>query len=225
MNTLLQPEIKSPCDTPCDSPCGDDSPCDEAPMAPKSAWHRLLENSLHNTLDIAFDEVRKEPKKILMVGGCRQRDFARHIALLLPAADISLVDPDAEQARLAKEEVCCRFKFITTPTEAMPFDNGQFDLVIAHNLPEFCDDWQAALAEIRRVTSNDQGNVMISLPRKAFWNSLSWLPGLKAALAKTGTTLTGPSLKPENVICFLGKTAPIHLKTNPFPWTWLVANT
>src|SRR5689334_16894962 len=95
-----------PCGQPCDHPC--DEPCEDK-QAKQSRWTQWLRDSIFNALDVCFDDVYREPKKILIVGGCRQMALSQHIALLLPAAEITLVDPDDAVVERAKAEICCRF--------------------------------------------------------------------------------------------------------------------
>jgi hypothetical protein len=219
--------LKSGCETPCDQfeDCGSGDCSDKPEKKPAKAgfWQSMFVKGLHNTLNLAFDEVYQEPKKILMIGGCRQTDFARHVALLLPAADITLVDPDANVTERAKAEICCRFKFETSEIESMPFDNGQFDLIIAHNLPEYVQNQAGADAEIARITSKRQGNVMLSTLNPLSMNLFSWLPGFKSGLMATGVDLKASSVDLDAVKrVFTSSQGSLALEVNPLPWQWLV---
>lgn len=207
-----------PCGQPCDHPC--DEPCEDK-AANGSALTRFFRASLLNTLDVCFDDVYQEPKKILIIGGCRQRDLAQHIALLLPAADIVLVDPDEAEARKAEKEICCRFKFVAAPLEAMPFDNEAFDLTIAHNVFAYMADWNQALGEICRVTGK---NLLLSHHRPLLWKLASRLNGFEGAMRELGTADI-PDALPEKFdwLTRLYLYAKIKTKLAPFPWAVYMA--
>lgn len=219
--------IDSPCDGPCGKPCGDGGDCggsgDCGGPAP-SVLSRTLFEGFVNALDLCFDEVLKEPAKILMIGGCRQRDFAQYMALLLPGSDIALIDPDPREAQKAREEVCCRFKFLSGAIERMPFETGEFDLVLAHNLPEFTRDPDVAVDEIARVTSRDRGNFLITHHRPRLWQIARYVPGMRKAVRETGTRLPERLPLPEELEVMdrlprmIKRHAEIGLRLSPFPW-------
>lgn len=203
---------KGPCGQPCDHPC--EEPCQPGV---ETFWQRLFKASLWNTLDICFDDVLSEPKKILIVGGCRQMDLSQRLALLLPAADITLVDPDEAIAQKAKEEVCCRFKFIAAPLEQLPFEASQFDLTIAHNFLAYPQqNWRRALSELGRVTGK---NLFLSVHRPWLWSALRALPGACYGMNALGVQM--PQTLPEKfeLLMHLHLYAKIKSKLAPLPWT------
>ncbi len=203
----------------CGEPCHDcDKPCDEHPKqaAGTSLWTRFLKASLFNTLDLCFDDVYQEPKRILIVGGCRQLDLSQHIALLLPAAEIVLVDPDEAEAKRAEAEICCRFKFVAAPLEKLPFETESFDLTIAHNFLAYSGQWEQSLFEICRVTKH---NLMFSVHRPLVWGLMKHLGGLSQAMRSLGIEF--PQRLPESydLLTRLYLFARIKTRLNPFPWT------
>lgn len=203
---------KGPCGQPCEHPC--EQPCEPGQ---ETRWQRLFKASLWNTLDLCFDEVYSEPKKILIVGGCRQMDLSQRLALLLPAADITLVDPDEEITRKTKEEVCCRFKFIAAPLEKLPFDTSEFDLTVAHNFLAYPErDWRAAMSELGRVT---QKNLLFSVHRPWLWKLGRMLPGACYGMNALGLQL--PPRVPEKfeLLTHLYLYAKVKNRLSPFPWT------
>lgn len=214
--TPCNDSITIPDKPPCEHPC--ESPCEQQQCAGKQAfWTDLMRSSLINTLDVCFDDVYAEPKKILMVGGCRQRDLAQHVALLLPAADIVLVDPDAVETEKAEKEICCRFKFITAPLEALPFEDGAFDLTIAHNALAYAQNWPQAISEITRVSNK---NVLLSVHRPWLWKLFQGFSPIKAAMTKLGT-FDLPTLPTQyDFLSRLTLYAKIKTRLKPFPWTF-----
>lgn len=198
------------CGEPCSQPCG------EKPQSLPSRWAGWLKASLFNTLDLCFDDVYREPRRILIVGGCRQLALAQHIALLLPATEITLVDSDEAVVRQAKEAICCRFRFVAAPLEALPFDADDFDLTLAHNFFAYPADWQRAMAELGRVTS---GNLFLSLHRPLLWSLARKIRGMRCAMAELG------ALPPERLpsrfelLSAIRLYAKIKTCLSPFPWT------
>jgi len=204
--------------------------CDSAESCGKQKTATLMGRgffgALVNAVDLCFDDVYAEPRKILIAGGCRQRDLAQYIALLLPAPEITLVDPDSEIVRRTQEEICCRFKFVSAQLDELPFEDGTFDLVIAHNFFELTDvrnnHWKAALKELFRVTYADeqhQGNVMISHHRKALWGMLQRVPGMAGAMAQQGVALPPHLPDAEDVYEQLALQSRTVNTYSPLPWT------
>ena len=224
MNASLSlcPEPETPCASPShNAPCGEDpcrEPCETQGVAGSGGfWRRAFEASLWNTLDVCFDDIRSEPQKILILGGCRQLDLSRRLALLLPAADITLVDPDARIAQKAREEVCCRFKFIAAPMERLPFETAAFDLTIAHNFLAYPgSNWRQALSEAARVTRR---HLLLSMHRPRLWRLLRLFPGADQGMQAMGVTI--PERLPETFefLTHLYVYARIQTRLAPFPWT------
>jgi SAM-dependent methyltransferase len=213
----------NPCDGPCGKPCADEADCEEGCAEAGATTHapltRMLFQTFVNALDVCFDEVLKEPKKILIIGGCRQRDFAQYIALLLLGSDITLLDPDPRQAQRAREEICCRFKFLSGAVEQMPFENGEFDLVFAHNLPEFSLDLDAAVAEIARITTRDRGNFMITHHRPLLWQWARYFPGMRHALRQMGISVPEDRIPTiSRLPGLISRSAAIGTRLSPLPW-------
>jgi SAM-dependent methyltransferase len=183
----------------------------------ESRLFRWLKASLLNTLDLCFDDVYREPKRILIVGGCRQIPLAQHLALLLPAAEITLVDADEAVVQQAKEAICCRFRFVAAPLEALPFEPDAFDLTIAHNLPAYAEDWKRVLSELGRVTER---NLLVSVHRPRLWSLAARLGGFRDAMRRMGTPDV-PAHPPESHewLTRLYLYARVKTRLSPFPWT------
>ena len=214
--------VNDVCSLACDTPC--------AKSRMKTGLAQRFLKAFFNAVDLCFDDVYQEPQKILMVGGCRQRDFAQHIALLLPAAEITLIDPDPEEARKAQEEICCRFKFIPAQPDELPFEDGYFDLVFAHNFFELAEvrnnHWKVGLRELFRVTSKNperRGNVLISWHRVWVWQLLKQLPGVSQAFALQGNRMPFHLPDPEDIRTVLGRAgAVVESTVSPLPWqVWM----
>lgn len=155
-------------------------------VEPESLVYKALNNGFNQVLDLCFDEVLKAPKKVLIIGGCRQRLFAQHIALMLPMVQIHLLDPDKVQAEKAADEICCRFQFDHAPLDQTGYDNGEFDIVFAQNLPEYTDSPEPVLKEIKRILTPDMGNLFLTgiNPSSYAWGK--FIPGVKNYLNVQG---------------------------------------
>ena len=207
------------CGKPCD---GCDEPCDERKAQFMGRMAQWLKDSLFNSLDVCFDDVYKEPKTILIVGGCRQMDLSQHIALLLPAAEITLVDPDEAVVAKAKEEVCCRFKFVPSSLEALPFEREYFDLTIAHNFLAYPEDWKKALAEVGRVTN---GNLFISHHRPLLWKLFGGFAPLRKAMETLGTDVPDRLPSQFDFLTGLCDFSKVKTKLAGFPWVTYMTTT
>lgn len=205
-----------PCGQPCDQPCAE--PCDEHPsdVVPTRGLARLLETTLYNALDVCFDEVMAEPRKMLIVGGCRQRNLAQHLALLLPGTDMVLVDPEARVVQKAQEEICCRFKFVHAPLEALPFDTDEFDVTIAHNFLAYPEHWESAVDELGRVT---RANLLISHQRPLLWALTRWLGPFEKALKAQGVELPRKLPPKFELLNRLYRTSRVKTCIAPYPFT------
>ncbi|MEM0951237.1 MAG: class I SAM-dependent methyltransferase [Cyanobacteria bacterium P01_H01_bin.74] len=216
----MLPALASPSPTEsfqsaCNEPCSD-GPCDqEGKLKPVSRHADWLKTSLFNTLDLCFDEVYEEPKKILIPGGCRQILLAQHIALLLPAAEIVLTDACAQTVKKTEEEICCRFKFVCAPAESLPFEKNYFDLTIANNFFAYTHNWKTALAEICRVTHQ---NIFLSMHRPVVWQLFGRFFGGNASLAELGIVLPENLPDPDEFSKLSGVLLKTKMKWTPLPW-------
>ncbi|MBY0405944.1 MAG: class I SAM-dependent methyltransferase [Cyanobacteria bacterium] len=218
---LASSKEKSPCDSPCSSPCSE-GPCDEKESLDgvKSGFADVIHTGFQNGIKVCFDELLHEPRRILLIGGCRQREFARYLGFLLPATDIVVLDYDLGEVERAKEEVCCRFTFAHAKTEKLPFADGTFDLTIAHHLFEYVENWEDAMAEIARVTSEF---FLFTTVRPVWWDLAN---GLKSVQKDFHTqALHKPIQQPtqNELFSYVNIYSKIKLKLSPIPWRMYMA--
>jgi hypothetical protein len=214
-------EIKPPCTKPCNEPCEEPCPsheelgCDENMVPIKSGVPALIQTGFYNAFKLAFDEILAEPQRILMIGGCRQRDFARFLGFLLPATEIVVLDTDRAEMEKAKEEVCCRFHFTHSTMEKLPFDDQCFDLTLGHHVMEYVQDWPRAVAEIKRVTKS---NVMLTHPSALSWKMVQAMPGMKQDFEHSGIRLPEYEISKTQLIHSLKTFGKVKSHTTPMPW-------
>ena len=111
------------------------------------------------------------PRSVLEVG-CGEGKLADHLMGLshqpeqFEACDISLdkLAPGLNE----------RIHFSAANIYQLPFDGGQFDLVVCCEVMEHLDDPARALAEIARVSS---GWLLVSTPREPLWRLLNLARG------------------------------------------------
>lgn len=198
--------VSKPC---CDDP---DAPAEDDVSRPKIA--RAIESSFYNALELCFAELTVEPQRILLIGGCRQRDFARRLGFLLPFCKIVALDPDPAVVEAAEKEVACRFRFEHEQLNKLPYNDDGFDLTIVHNLAEFTDEPQRAVDEIARVT---QHHVLVSHHRPFAWFLMKGFGPVKTAMAQLGCTIPNKTTTNEWEQA-LFDVAETQLRLSPLPW-------
>jgi hypothetical protein len=189
-----------------------------------------LTEGFNNVLNLYIDELREEPKRILIIGGCRQRALARKLALIFINSQITVTDPDPEEARLADEEVNCRLKFIHAPCEALPFADNAFDVTFAHHWFDLVTHFPKAASEASRVT---QTTFWCSHLNGAGQKFPGLFPGLHAHLAADRLTHNPQAMAntPDKNVLLRQMLLYAKLQKNMhpglvelFPWaTWLFA--
>ncbi len=200
--------------------------CDERKAAVLGAratsWlaGRLTEG-FYNALSLCLDELREEPKKILVVGGARQVELSRYLAFLFPASQISVLDTDAEATLKAMESIHCRLRFFTSDIESTLFPDRHFDLVIAHHVFEYVKDWGKGVDELSRITKTA---VIWTTLRAQLWQGLTRFdPKLLAWMPTQGLTL--PLYQPDRnaILREVIRVGRVQTQVNPWPWQmWMM---
>jgi ubiquinone/menaquinone biosynthesis C-methylase UbiE len=110
-------------------------------------------------------------------------------------------------------------QYRTGDVEALPYPDGDFELVSAIEVLEHVADPAAALAEMTRVASR---NVLVSVPREPLWRALNLARG--AYLRDLGNT---PGhihhLSRRALARLVSQHAPIEEVRTPLPWTMVLA--
>ncbi|MBX2859925.1 MAG: class I SAM-dependent methyltransferase [Vampirovibrio sp.] len=194
--------------------------CEKKSVPLSNNQESLIEGGFYRALEVCFGELKKEPKTMLIIGGCRQLAMAKKLAFAFPFTDITLLDPDEAQVTKAQEEICCRFKFVQGTLEALPFEDNAFDVTIAHHLFEYVKDWPLAMAHIGRTTNN---KFIYSTFRPNVAKAMNMLPGvnIEETLQKMGLTrLDKPVNDPGNnmFLTHLTRYGKLKVMLEPPPW-------
>lgn len=176
-----------------------------------SGIQKAIQTGFENAVYLCLDEMKTEPKRILHIGGCRQRWFLQHIALLFPAAEIHALDTDADIVQKTKEDICCRFQFMVSDTEKMPYPNDYFDLTLGHGLLPLVKDLEKTMDEISRIT---QGYFFYTSTHRLGWQLLNALPGVDM---KSEGADPSP-IKLNDLYRYLNRHGKTRYQVASFPW-------
>lgn len=189
-------------------------------VSPQAAYQRAL----YRVLDVCLDALEALPQQVLIVGGARQRTLARELAFIFPQSKMTIVDPDAQCLRQAKEEICCRFDFVHAPLEALPFADNHFDLTVSLHLAACVAHWDLATSELARVTF---GHWLASAAHASGPGWVQALPFLRNAHDAEGLQLSASAgeaaASPNDVLRCLWRHGKPVQRVALFPWTfWMV---
>lgn len=182
--------------------------------AKNPAIRKLTERWVAN-LERVFDRVARDPKgapKRALEVGCGegviadklQRRWAEVVALDLPDAGLR-----AEWRQYPGP------RFLHGNAHALPFEDNQFDLVVAVEVLEHLDDPVQGLREIARVGTR---HVVLSVPREPIFRSCNLIAGRYVKdLGNTPGHLNHWSK--AGFVKFVATVADVREVTSPFPWT------
>jgi len=87
------------------------------------------------------------------------------------------LDVSDEAVNAAREAYpLANLQFISAPAQAIPFDDGSFDLVVAFEVIEHLEDWPALLKQAQRLLAPG-GQFIISTPNKEYYAESRRLAG------------------------------------------------
>jgi SAM-dependent methyltransferase len=152
-------------------------------------WVQGLEYGLYQSQALCLEKIKTPPRRIVIIGGCRQRQLAEYLAFRYPDSKIALLDPDLAQVAQAKADIHCRFHFMHASPEQLPLPDDSVDLVIAHQLMDYVTDWSAASLELARIT---KGHLLLSLALPMRQRLIGCLPHTRDWLALNGFIQQAP---------------------------------
>ena len=180
---------------------------------------RRLMAGFHSALDDLWDHAA--PESVLDVG-CGEGVLTEQFAERVSGGQVVGVDLDDPQLR---EEWARRARpnldFRSADASALPFTDGEYDLVCALEVLEHVPDPDRVLAEMVRVARR---HVLVSVPREPVWRALNMLRG--AYIRQLGNTPGHVNhwSKPS-FLDFVNRHGQIAAIRSPFPWTMLLVRT
>lgn len=145
----------------------------------------------YNALEAALDELPfNQPRRILVLGGCRQRDLARRLGFMIPLSQIVVFDPEEARAEEAKAIIKCRFDFRHGALDALPFADGHFDWVLAHDWAAYLNNTQSPQAVLSELARVSRQVLVLSQRRRVLWSLAARLPGVQTAWQAMGFETT-----------------------------------
>jgi len=160
----------------CDGP-HETSPCATTPQT--TGW---LANQLYkaylSSFNMCLSQLGWVPQSILEIGS-GDGSMVSYTGKLFMDADLHGVDCCANKVALAREHNCCKLQFTHVDSaESLPFDAGQFDLVISHGFLGRTQTPRHWVSEMARVSAEA---VILSTPHPKMSQWLKWLPGGRSA--------------------------------------------
>jgi 2-polyprenyl-3-methyl-5-hydroxy-6-metoxy-1,4-benzoquinol methylase len=182
--------------------------------AARGGIERRVVTRWRRALDELVDQAR--PGSVLDVG-CGEGVLSRGWAGRRP--DARVVALDVEDAALRREwsrATPANLSWATTdPGPALPFGDGEFDLVAGIEVLEHVSDPEALLAEMSRCTRR---HILVSVPREPLWRTLNLARG--AYLRRLGDTPGHRHHWGRREFLALAERAgrPVAVRS-PLPWT------
>jgi 2-polyprenyl-3-methyl-5-hydroxy-6-metoxy-1,4-benzoquinol methylase len=174
---------------------------------------RRLMTGFEQALSALFERAR--PASVLDIGcgeGVLTLEWAQRLGER-PVVGLDLADPklEAEWQRRARPNL----SFVTGRAEALPFGEGEFDLVAAIETLEHVEDPALTLSEMARVA---QRHLLVSVPREPLWRALNLSRGAYIRdLGNTPGHVNHWSRRGfERLLSGHGEVTEIR---TPFPWT------
>ena len=127
---------------------------------------RRLLSSFLTELDALVADVA--PESVLDVG-CGEGIVTRRIARSLDGRVVGL-DVDSPRLRAAWDGAATRVEYVVGDAQALPFADGEFDLVSLVEMLQLVEDPDRALAEAARVARRA---VIVTVPHEPLWRVLN----------------------------------------------------
>jgi ubiquinone/menaquinone biosynthesis C-methylase UbiE len=158
------------------------------------------------------------PKRVLEVG-CGEGHMTEFARKKLPQAGFTALDISNSIVSGAARDYQA-IRFVCGNAYRLPFDENQFDLVLALESLEHMTNAEHALSEIRRVGSQD---VIVSVPQEPIWRVLNFVRG--AYQSEWGNTPGHVRhWSTRGIVHLLGQELRVERVLAPFPWTMAICS-
>jgi len=95
-------------------------------------------------------ETKSSPLRVLDVGG----GHGQNVQVVLHGGhSLTVLGSDAGCGSLLEEVTSKNFTFVTGDMMSLPFDDGDFDLVLSYRMMAHIDDWRQFAKELQRVSN------------------------------------------------------------------------
>ncbi|HEX6470489.1 MAG TPA: class I SAM-dependent methyltransferase [Streptosporangiaceae bacterium] len=177
---------------------------------------RWLAN-LARVVDQVAADPRGEPKRVLEVG-CGEGVIADRLRRRFP--EVAALDlPDAGLRSWWRDNHAGP-SYLHADAHHLPFEDGEFDLVVSVEVLEHLADPERGLREMARVSSR---HMIFSVPREPVFRGCNLLAGRYVSdLGNTPGHLNHWSKR--SFTRFVGTVADVRGVTAPFPWTTVWAS-
>jgi SAM-dependent methyltransferase len=179
---------------------------------------RRLMAGFQASLDELFDGA--SPASVLDIG-CGEGVLTEKWARRLPESRVVGIDLDAPALRSEWEQRRRpNLEFRVQEASALPFGDGEFDLVCAIEVLEHLPDPESTLHEMARVARH---RLLVSVPREPVWRLLNLARGFYwRSLGNTPGHLNHWSK--SDFATLLTRYGAIEEARSPFPWTMLLVS-
>ncbi len=176
---------------------------------------RLMAGFLRSAVEL-YGEV--EPASVLEVG-CGEGRLAQHLLAHArrPPERFEACDLSLERLAPGLSE---RIHFREASVEALPYADGQFELVVCCEVLEHVPHPAAALVELRRVARRA---VLLSTPREPLWRALNLARG-KYLRALGNTPGHVQHFSRRGLLRLVEPVLHVRRVRTPLPWTMLLAD-
>jgi ubiquinone/menaquinone biosynthesis C-methylase UbiE len=177
------------------------------------AWEKRFVNGHRHSSRVANQAERRlspihaRPGQRLLDVGCGNGAAAIHLARTYKF-DTTGIDVDPDQILAAAEAAngLNDIRFIVGDATALPFQDGEFDLVYSNKTTHHIPDWQQAIREMARVLKPG-GHLVYSDFVAPFGQRLPTRTGVKTTAAANGLEPLNSSGSPFHYTLVLHKTA------------------
>lgn len=125
-------------------------------ISARISLHRLYSQNPVGWFSFLFDQIPLKPGCSVLEVGCGDGSLWKD-RMLPDNTSVVLTDKSDGMLRDAKRNIKKQdsFSYVLCDCQSLPFEEEQFDIVVANHVLFYCDDMEAAIREISRVLKKD----------------------------------------------------------------------
>jgi ubiquinone/menaquinone biosynthesis C-methylase UbiE len=143
---------------------------DSRNLARYATGSRLYQWHTHAFHERVLELVREAAPRTVLDAGCGEGFVAGFLGERVPGLEITGVDDSEGAIEYAREHFGAHGTFEVGSVYALPYADGQFDLVLCSEVLEHLDRPDEALAELKRVARR---HVLLSVPLEPYFDGLN----------------------------------------------------